>query len=264
MQHLVSFLGETVKVFGADRLRSTKFLLPVDEAEIFLDDLQKMAPYSLKDLVDAAKAGKCKALLRVCKQSGALNAARCRRFYDGFRDKDSTFICGSCLMTFPWCDRVGTSGFLDAFCLHATLFDLFDSMSVCFFSAGAPVLCAFAARFFFLQLTEAVVAFGAAAEATAAAGSGVSAAAGAAAAGEAAAAATGAASVYSVCSTAFALTPWALLVGGCVYGVVRGVRKLHNVREKVFLCPTTDSAETDSEIGLPQGMYRDHCVIKWG
>lgn len=112
LQHLVSFLGETVKVFGADRLRSTKFLLPVDEAEIFLDDLQKMAPYSLKDLVDAAKAGKCEALLRVCKQNGALNAARCRRFYDSFRDKDSFFICGCYLLSFPWCDRVGIFCFL--------------------------------------------------------------------------------------------------------------------------------------------------------
>ncbi|CDI73947.1 hypothetical protein, conserved [Eimeria praecox] len=57
LEHLLRFLGETVKVFGAGHLRTTKFLLPVEEAEGFLDELQKIAPYSLKDFVSAAKAG---------------------------------------------------------------------------------------------------------------------------------------------------------------------------------------------------------------
>lgn len=56
-QHLLHFLGEAVKVFGGDHLRGTKYLLPVDEAEVLVGELQKLAPSSWKDIASAAKAG---------------------------------------------------------------------------------------------------------------------------------------------------------------------------------------------------------------
>lgn len=55
-----------MKVFGADHLRKTKFLLPVGEAEVFLDELQKIVPYSLKDFFSAAKAGMVKGQQTTC------------------------------------------------------------------------------------------------------------------------------------------------------------------------------------------------------
>lgn len=140
----------------------------------------------------------------------------------------------------------------------------------CFATASTPVLFALVIRFFFVQLTEAAVAWGAAAEvgaATAATASVPAAAAGAAAAtaaAETAAAATGAASVYGVCSTAIALTPWVILIGGFAYGVYCGIRRMHNVRRKIFLCPTEEAGETEMEEGMPQGACRYHCIIKWG
>ncbi|CDJ49413.1 hypothetical protein, conserved [Eimeria brunetti] len=185
LEHLLCFLGETVKVFGADRLRSTKFLLPVNEAEGFLDELQKIAPYCWEDFVVAAK------------------------------------------------------------------------------EASYRVFLALAARFLFAQLTEAVAVGGTATEIAAVTAAGPAAAAGVAAtaAGETAATATGAA---SLCSTAVAVIPWVILIGGCVYGVFCGVRKLRNVRSKVVLCPTTKAEATELEEGIPHDAFRDHCIIKWG
>lgn len=56
LEHLLHFLGEAVKVFGGDHLRGTKYLLPVDEAEVLVGELQKLAPSSWKDIASAAKA----------------------------------------------------------------------------------------------------------------------------------------------------------------------------------------------------------------
>lgn len=53
---LVKFLSDTVQVFGAGALRSTRFMLPFAESEEFLDELEKVAPYTFQDVISAARA----------------------------------------------------------------------------------------------------------------------------------------------------------------------------------------------------------------
>lgn len=46
-----------MKVFGAANLRSVQFMLPIAESDKFLDELEKIAPYSMQDVVSAVTAG---------------------------------------------------------------------------------------------------------------------------------------------------------------------------------------------------------------
>ncbi|OEH79661.1 hypothetical protein cyc_00800 [Cyclospora cayetanensis] len=56
LEALLCFLRETVKVFGSTHLRCTRFVLPVGEADTFLDELETIAPYSAQDFLRAAQA----------------------------------------------------------------------------------------------------------------------------------------------------------------------------------------------------------------
>lgn len=56
LKTLVKFLSDTVQVFGAGTLRSTRFMLPIAESDEFLDELEKVAPYTFQDVIHAARA----------------------------------------------------------------------------------------------------------------------------------------------------------------------------------------------------------------
>lgn len=56
LQLLLNFLKDTVKVFGTDNLRYTRYMLPLEESDTFLNELEAVAPYTMQDVVNAVKA----------------------------------------------------------------------------------------------------------------------------------------------------------------------------------------------------------------
>ncbi|KAL8445026.1 hypothetical protein Emed_005911 [Eimeria media] len=192
LKGLLSFLRQTVRVFGTTGLHAASFVVPVADSEQFLEELQTMAPYTLKDFANVAS------------------------------------------------------------------------------TVAPPLALSVVARFLVVQVTEALMSWGLAAEGAAAAAAGgeavagaaaAAAAAGAAAAGEAAAAAS---SVATVCTSVAAAAPWVVLAGGLVYAVVLGTKELMDIRSRVVVVSAKEGQ--DGEVGGCYGLAPNqeaHCLIRW-